>query len=105
MGRVVPLNATLATELIKPLSIAELPEGKEKLGELGSVVGALTNVGLIVFTILPVCVNPGAVPPINLVPPDPLAKARLFLIETPVQLAPEKSIPCGDVDGRMTAFS
>lgn len=42
--------------MTNPLSMAPLPEGRAKLGELGSVAGALTNAGLIVFTILPDCV-------------------------------------------------
>ena len=95
----------MLAESDKPLSMAGLPEVREKFGDDGSVAGALANFGWSVFTILPDCVSPGAVPPINLVPPDPLAKARLFLAVVPVHVVDKKVIPCELLVLFVTAFS
>ena len=85
----MPVYDVLFAERDKPLLMAGLVEVRAKFGEEGSVVGAFTNFGLTVFTMLPDCVKwtPSVAeePVRNRMPPDPLAKARLLLILIPVQ--------------------
>jgi hypothetical protein len=52
----VPGYDVLVEERDNPLSMAGLPEAREKFGDDGSVAGALTNFGWSVFTKLPDCV-------------------------------------------------
>lgn len=105
----MPGYEVLVNEMDRPLSMAGLPETRVKFGDEGSADEAFTNFGLTVFTMLPDCVkwtpSFAEVPVRNLMPPDPLAKARLLLILIPVQEVDTNLIPFAWRDDEALAFS